>query len=395
LPAPPEPDAQAAAPAGAYPRFSDAEMARRWGGASAELERAGADALLLYGADRTGAAVQWLTHWPVTREAVLVWDPEEGPPLLFVQFANHLDNASRIATGCEVRWGGDDTIVAAAEELRARRRAPFRLAVVGPLPARSLPALEAAGAEVVFCDQAFQRLRLIKSDQELEWVRRGAALTDAGVAELARAAGPGTSEAELAALVESAYVPYGATTHIHYFSVTSMHGPSMGVPAQWPSDRVLASGDAVSCEVSASWWGYPGQLLRSFSVGETPTPLYRDLYDVASRAFEAIAGKVAPGTTAAELADEARLIASAGYSTCDDLVHGFVGGYLPPVVPGAGRPARDGSFVLEEGMTVVVQPNVVTPDGSAGVQTGELLLVTATGHERLHAYPREMAVLAR
>jgi Xaa-Pro aminopeptidase len=46
------------------------------------------------------------------------------------------------------------------------------------------------------------------------------------------------------------------------------------------------------------------------------------------------------------------------------------------------------SIALAEGMTVVVQPNVVTPDGSAGVQTGELLHLTATGSERLHAFPR-------
>ena len=37
-------------------------------------------------------------------------------------------------------------------------------------------------------------------------------------------------------------------------------------------------------------------------------------------------------------------------------------------------------------MTVVVQPNVVTKDESAGVQTGELMLVTDDGAERLHAY---------
>jgi hypothetical protein len=38
-------------------------------------------------------------------------------------------------------------------------------------------------------------------------------------------------------------------------------------------------------------------------------------------------------------------------------------------------------------MTVVVQPNVVTRDLSAGVQTGELLLVTDDGAQRLHDYP--------
>jgi Xaa-Pro dipeptidase len=37
---------------------------------------------------------------------------------------------------------------------------------------------------------------------------------------------------------------------------------------------------------------------------------------------------------------------------------------------------------------VVIQPNVVTPDGKAGVQTGELVLITPTGIEPLHAVPR-------
>jgi Xaa-Pro dipeptidase len=38
-------------------------------------------------------------------------------------------------------------------------------------------------------------------------------------------------------------------------------------------------------------------------------------------------------------------------------------------------------------MTVVVQPNVVTRDETAGVQTGELLLVTESGAARLHEAP--------
>jgi len=39
-------------------------------------------------------------------------------------------------------------------------------------------------------------------------------------------------------------------------------------------------------------------------------------------------------------------------------------------------------------MTVVIQPNVITTDGRAGVQTGELVLVTRDGIERLHNVPR-------
>ena len=38
-------------------------------------------------------------------------------------------------------------------------------------------------------------------------------------------------------------------------------------------------------------------------------------------------------------------------------------------------------------MTVVVQPNVVTPDHRAGVQCGELVLVTEGGVRHLHNAP--------
>jgi len=41
----------------------------------------------------------------------------------------------------------------------------------------------------------------------------------------------------------------------------------------------------------------------------------------------------------------------------------------------------------------VIQPNVVTRDGKAGVQTGEMVLITDTGTERMHALPRGFQVI--
>jgi hypothetical protein len=102
-------------------------------------------------------------------------------------------------------------------------------------------------------------------------------------------------------------------------------------------------------------------------------------------AFDAIVARLRPGATAADLADAGRVIAAAGFAIRDDLVHGFVGGCLPPVI-GARTPVPD--FTFEAGITVVVQPNVVTPDERAGVQTGELLVVGANGAERLRAFSR-------
>jgi Xaa-Pro aminopeptidase len=131
-------------------------------------------------------------------------------------------------------------------------------------------------------------------------------------------------------------------------------------------------------------------VLRSFTVGEEPNALYRDLYHCASEAFAELRSVLKAGTPARDLVEAASCIQRAGFSTCDDLVHGFVGGYLPPVLGSAGRPAGPvPEMTLEAGMTIVLQPNVVTRDGRAGVQIGELVLVTDTGHERLHKAPME------
>jgi Xaa-Pro dipeptidase len=362
-----------------YPRFSGAEMARRRNALAAELEAAGASHALLYGSNRAGPAVGWLTRWPVTREALCVFTPGERD-LLLVNFYNHVPNAERIATEAEVRWAGQKPMATAIEELERRGAGGARVGVIGPLGYRPYAAL-ADFAEPVPLDEAYTRLRLRKSAEELDWLRVGCEFTDAAVRAVHEQAGPGTDERELGNLAERAYAGRGGTTHIHYFGAP--------VPAQWPAARALERGDVLSCEISASWWDYTGQLLRTFTVADDPPPLYRELHDVADAAFDALFERVRPGATTAELVEASAVIGDAGFTTRDDLVHGFVGGYLPPVLGDKTRMLEDvPDFTLEEGMTVVIQPNVVTRDESAGVQTGELVAVTSNGAERLHDYER-------
>jgi Xaa-Pro dipeptidase len=362
-----------------YPRFSDGEMARRREALVAELEAAEASHAVLYGANRAGPAIGWLTRWPVTREALCVFTPGERDVLL-VNFYNHIPNARRIATEAEVRWAGPKPMATAIEELERRGARGGRVAVIGPLGYRPYAAL-ARFASPVPLDGAYTRLRLMKSAEELDWLRVGCEFTDRAVRAVHEQAGPRTDERELGNLAERAYVGQGGTTHIHYFGA--------GVPAQWPAARSLERGDVIACEISASYWDYTGQLLRTFAVADEPPQLYRELHDVADAAFEAILARVRPGATAAELVDASEVIGAAGFTTRDDLVHGFVGGYLPPVLGDRTRVLEDvPDFTLEEGMTIVIQPNVVTRDESAGVQTGELIAVSADGAERLHDYER-------
>jgi Xaa-Pro aminopeptidase len=344
--------------------------------------------LVVYGANRSGPAVGWLTRWPVTREALVVVSPGERD-LLLVNFYNHVPNAQRIATGCDVRWAGDKPMATALEELRRRGASGRAIGVIGPLGYRPHSALADFAARVVSLDAAYTGLRLRKSAEEIEWLRVGTAFTDAAVNALRAQAAVGLDERELGNIVERAYVGRGGTTHIHYFGMTAMDAPSLSVPAQWPSSRELQPGDALTCEISASFWDYTGQVLRTFAVGGEPTDLYGELHTVADAAFDALFERLRPGATAAQLVEASRLIEEAGFTIRDDLVHGFVGGYLPPVLGSTSRalaPVPD--FVFEEGMTVVIQPNVVTPDERAGVQTGELVHVTEAGAERLHTCER-------
>jgi Xaa-Pro dipeptidase len=366
-----------------YPRFSASEMGRRRQAILEVSQDSDASHLLVYGANRFGSAVPWLTGWPVTREALVVMSPDR-PDLLLVQFHNHVPNARILAAESDVRWGGASTIETAVQEV-LRRAGGSRVGTIGPLPASYMARLSVELGDVVELDRAYTRMRLIKSQEELEWVRVGAELSDRAIDALREGVRPGVTEVELGDLVERAYVPAGATTLIHYFGTTSMADPDRCVPAQWPSTRRLRPGDALTTEISASFWDYPGQILRTFTVAADPTPLYRELHDVARAAFDAIVSVLRQGTHAGEVVQAAAVIEDAGFTTYDDLVHGFVGGYLPPVLGSRSRAlweTPDATF--EAGMTVVVQPNVITPDERAGVQTGELVLITETGVERLH-----------
>jgi Xaa-Pro dipeptidase len=343
--------------------------------------------VVVYGANRVGSAVGWLTRWPVTREALVIYTPGERAVLL-VNFYNHVPNAQRLATEADVRWAGESATETASVELRRRGASGSRIGTIGPLDHRAHAAL-AELWDPVDMNADYTRLRLVKSDEEIEWLRVAAAMTDDAVRSLQEHAAPGMSELELANVVERAYVARGGTTHIHYFGATPMSAPSVCVPAQYPTSRRLKDGDALVCEISAAYWEYIGQLLRTFAVAAEPTPLYRELHEVADAAFDAVAGRLRAGASAADLAEASSLIEDAGFTIRDDLVHGFVGGYLPPVLGARNRAlGQVPDFTFGSGMTVVVQPNVVTPDESAGVQTGELLLVTDSGVERLHSYER-------
>jgi hypothetical protein len=93
-------------------------MRRRRAAFGREMERSGIRYTLVYGANRSGSAVSWLTGWPVTREALLVVAPAPDDDVLLVSFFNHVPQARRVSV-TRVEWAGARA-VATALELMAR-----------------------------------------------------------------------------------------------------------------------------------------------------------------------------------------------------------------------------------------------------------------------------------
>ncbi len=372
-----------------YPRFSAAEYDRRIGRLLELADDARVEALIVHGSGNARSELQYLTAWPPRWDSFLIVGGGR-PPALRVQLFNHVPNAREMAVVEDVEFAGPDPAATVSREVRQRGRVR-RAGLIGAVPYQLYGRLAAQldGVELVDLTRDFRRGRLIKSDEEIEWTRRGAAMCDAAIEWLVEQARPGMTEHELGAIVEGAYAPSGGQTGICFIATAPMSGGGRLVPAQNLSQRRVAAGDAIMIELSAGIGGYTGQVLRTIAVGEEPPDQLRRLHDLAEQAFAAIVAALRPGVSASELLRIAGMIDDAGCTVVDDVVHGYGGGYLPPVLrtPATQHGPAPG-LVLEAGMFIVVQPNVVAGDGSLGVQTGELVMVTAAGAESLHTAAR-------
>lgn len=381
------PDLQAIVDA-EYPRFSQGEMDRRRAAVADLMAKNNLDHLLVYGAGWVGSAVQWMTRWPVTSEAAAVFTPGKRDKM-FIHYYNHLPLARRLASECDVEWGGESTLGNVAKELQARGAKKDSVGVIGPLGFEGHNILTSAFGAVKNLGRDYVALRKVKSKEELDWFRIGAWQSDLGMAALRDHARPGVSERDLANEIERAYVRHGGNTVIHFIGSTPMANPSVAAPVQIASTRKIEKGDIVFSEISAQFFEHSGQILRSYTIGEEPNQLYRDLHAAADACYDAVTKVLRAGAKARDVFEATRVVEDMGFQTIDDVLHGYGGGYFPPVIGSTTRPNPynpDEEFVA--GQLVVVQPNVVTKDGKAGVQTGEMLLITQNGVERMHELER-------
>ena len=376
-----------------FPRYPASEMERRHGWirqVALELEL---DAVVVGGA--TGpldTSVQFFSNWPSQVQSYVLFLRDE-PPRMLVRLWNHLPDAQRIATIEDVRYGGD-TPAEQAGALAADLARPIcrRIGMLGTVPHADYDALRSALPDAVFVDinSRYQAFRLVKSEAEMIFTRIGSRMNDAAVGALAASLKPGINEREVARIVEDTYLNQGGINLIHFSLTTSMTHPEVLVPHQHQPDRLIEAGDVFVTEISTTFWGYAGQILRTFVIGAEPTPRYARLHEAALEAYTTLTALMHPGVTIGMLLDAASLITLAGFDIWDDLIHGFGGAYLPPIIrTRANRGAtHPDDFAYREGTLLVVQPNVI--DGEAGVQVGNSMQITAGGPAVTQAYPTEL-----
>lgn len=383
-----------------YPRFSAHEFARRHAVAKVMMAAEDIDVLVVYGdsgvSRHNHADIHYLSGFLGNRNNYVAL-PVNGDPMLFVQSFNHVPNA-REASSIATEWGGRDSAVTIAHRLRDLGLGNGVLGYVGNVPVQSYLTWqrELAGWKFKDVTGAFRKLRLRKSAEEIDWLRRGAALTDDALENLINAVRPGMREYELGAIVETTALNAGGLPHLCYLSSGLQAGDSACVPRQNLSNRVLQRGDVINTEISVSYWGYSGQMHRPIFLQAQPSDLYRRLWETALEAYARCVAVLRSGATSEDVLDAADVIDERGFTINDGFLHGFGIGLLAPSI--GTRQAKRGvpkpPFTFETDMCVVVQPNVVTRDEHAGVQLGNLFRITRDGAECLHRLPLKYYVTA-
>jgi len=383
-----------------YPHFSPAEMARRFDAARAIMDDKGVDALLVFGHSGNRrhyqADVHYFAQVALFHESYLMI-PRTGEPKLWTTHNNHYLNACELTSIEDVGQVHRSVGAAAtmAGELKARGLGEGRLGLVGPFFYQDIDGLrkELPNATMSDLSLPIKRLRSRKSADEIAWQRKAALGCDAVMEALKRELRPGVAERDIQTIAETAARAAGCEFTFLYLNSTPMAASESCVPNQMWSHRKLRPGDVINTELTVNYGMYCSQILRPFFLG-APTEQYQHIYRTMKDTYDALWATVKHGTTLQELYEVSLMIRDAGYTTVDGIAHGFGVDIQPPSgVPYKFIPPNDPNETLDEGMTFVIQPNPTTKDHKAGMQLGDLGLVTATGFENMHRYPAEVTAL--
>jgi Xaa-Pro aminopeptidase len=375
-----------------FPRFSDTEYTRRYSAIRDTMKKDNLDAILISGA-RGSSEVHYLSNYLAQSPCWLLF-PREGDATVFIHFFNHQPCAKAQSVIDDVRWYGPTPMPTLVEEIRKRNLTKSRIGLVTmrAMAYGHVTELQRQFSEAEFVEfgPQFGRIRRVRSEEELVYLRKSGYLTDLACEALENNLRPGLTEQDVLSIVYSAYIKNGGDPGIHFIASTNMDSPDRFVPWQKQTSRVLEKGSVVITELTVSYWGYSTQIHRPFAISKEPSQLYRKLFDTAFECYENIRRICKPGTTSEEIIAASSVIEENGFTTYDSVFHGEAGKSPELGTKSAAHPLEP--WTLQENMVHVIQPNPMTIDLRAGLQLGAAVVVKPNGGEPLHNYPFKFPV---
>jgi Xaa-Pro aminopeptidase len=342
--------------------MSPGEVERRYANVRAALERDGLDAALVCGSEYSGfeGAVTYLSGFQIVHRYAYVLLPREGEPaIVFPSEARYVGEHG--TSWIEEQVFADRPGDWLAERLRGQRVGVYGLDYV--MPPRDFAAL--SGCELVGWDVAFDHARAVKSDEELESVRKSVRINTDGFHAFREAYTPGRSAAEVLAPAEELFVDRGCGR-------LTMNMVLVGAEfAIARSETILGDFCIPSLEIAGPG-GHWVEVSRALGTPNAEVERMNEAYD---EYFEAAKAALRPGATA----HDAHRAVSKGFSDRGYHLGHVTGHSIGMTMIEFPKIGEGVETELEENMVFSLHPHAIAENGHDCLYMQETWLVGADG----------------
>ncbi|MBL7084730.1 MAG: aminopeptidase P family protein [Candidatus Omnitrophica bacterium] len=232
-------------------------------------------------------------------------------------------------------------------------------------------------AKIVSTINIIERLRAIKSTQEIKLLKKAASLALKSYTFAKKTIKPGKKESQIARDVQYFMKKSGAQDSA--FEIIIASGKRSSMPHALVSHKIIKDKDAVLVDLGCRMSDYNSDLTRMVFLGKIRGKIKR-IYEVVFQAQQMAIKAVKAGTRICEIDKIARqYIAKCGLDAFFGHALGHGIGREVHEYPSISPNSKD---ILKEGMVFTIEPGVYIP-GVGGVRVEDMVLVTKKGCEIL------------
>lgn len=235
------------------------------------------------------------------------------------------------------------------------------------------------------------RLRLVKDQSELRYVRRAAELADDAFKEAVRLSRPGAFEGDILAAMHSIIYRGDGDDPANEFVIGS--GPDAALCRYKTGRRRLSDRDQLTLEFAGVYRHYHVCLMRTFAIGEVD-PRMVQLNGIAVDALLAAEAALHPGHPLGDVFDAyARVVDEAGLGACRMNASGYsLGATFAPNWMDWPMIFRGNSLEVKPGMVFFIPIVIVDPERGLAMTLGRTSEVTDNGSAPLSKIGLDLVV---